>query len=430
MTVFKSAFLQELSSRGFIYQGINLEALDQRAAQGPLTLYVGYDATARSLHVGHLMTIMVMRIAERHGHKCLILLGGGTTKVGDPSGRDTQRQFLSVEQIQENLTSIKKVFGQYLNVRESAEFVNNDAWLSELNYLEFLRDYGRYFTLNRMLTFESVKLRLEREQPLTFLEFNYMILQGYDFLHLFRQKNCILQIGGSDQWGNIINGVDLIHKSLQQQVYGLTLPLIMTSSGTKMGKTAGGAIWMDSDLLSPFEYWQFWRNTEDADVIRFMKYFTDISLCEIQEYETLSGEELNPLKKRLADEATKLAHGETILADIHASIQGLFENQGAGVEVIGQDAKGNAILKSALPIFPISEGAIAQGASLIFILTQLGFATSNGEARRLIRGGGCKINGKKVEDESYCLMSEHFLDLGIVKISSGKKKHAYVQKVL
>lgn len=430
MIPFKSKFLQELHMRGFIYQGTHLEVLDNLANQKSITLYVGYDATARSLHVGNLMTIMLMRIAERHGHKPLILLGGGTTKVGDPSGKDTQRQLLGVDHIQDNVSSIKKVFNRYLNVGATTELLNNDTWLSNLNYLEFLRDYGKYFTLNRMLTFDSVKLRLEREQPLTFLEFNYMILQGYDFLHLFREKNCILQIGGSDQWGNIINGIDLIHKAVQKDAYGLTIPLITTSSGAKMGKTAGGAVWLDSELLSPFDYWQFWRNTEDADVVRFMSYFTDIPVEELQEYKNISGEGLNPLKKRLADEATQLAHGKDILMDIHASVQSLFENQKGGIEIMGQDFKGNFLLKSALPIVQLPREEMMRGVLLIDVLIRLDFATSKGEARRLIQGGGCRVNDEKMLDEAYHLQLKDLQDPGVIKISAGKKKHGYVQGVL
>lgn len=430
MTNFKSGFLQELNDRGFIYQGTHLEILDQLAAKEPITLYVGYDATARSLHVGSLMTIMLMRIAERHGHKPLILMGGGTTKVGDPSGKDTQRQMLGVEQIDDNISSIKKVFSRYLKVGQHTEMVDNNDWLSQLNYLEFLRDYGKYFTLNRMLTFDSVKLRLEREQPLTFLEFNYMILQGYDFLHLFQEKNCILQIGGSDQWGNIINGVDLIHKAVQRDAYGLTVPLITTSSGVKMGKSTNGAVWLDHDLLSPFEYWQFWRNTEDADVLRFMKYFTDMPVSEIEAYKHVSGEHLNPLKQRLADEATRLAHGEDVLADIHTSAQALFAKQGDGIEVIGLDAKGNGVLKSALPILQLKMTDLVQGISLIAVLNQLGFVESNSEARRLIRAGACKINDAKIEDENDRLTPAHLQDPGVIKVSVGKKKQGYVQGVI
>ncbi len=430
MTNFKSGFLQELNARGFIYQGTNLEVLDQLAAKGSITLYVGYDATARSLHVGNLMTIMLMRIAERHGHKPLILMGGGTTKVGDPSGKDAQRQMLGVDQIQDNIFSIKKVFSRYLNVNQTTEMMNNDQWLSQLNYLDFLRDYGKYFTLNRMLTFDSVKLRLEREQPLTFLEFNYMILQGYDFLHLFQEKNCVLQIGGSDQWGNIINGVDLIHKAIQKDAYGLTIPLITTSSGAKMGKSANGAVWLDQDLLSPFDYWQFWRNTEDADVLRFMKYFTDLSVTEIEGYKDVSGEHLNPLKIRLADEATKLAHGDSVLTDIHTGIQALFANQGDGIEVMGHDEKGNPILKSALPILQINSTDLSQGVSVISLLGQMGFVESNSEARRLIRAGACRINDEKVEDENERLTSAHLQDPGVIKVSVGKKKQGYVQGVV
>jgi tyrosyl-tRNA synthetase len=430
MNTLKSAFLHDLMARGFFYQCTDLEGLDQRLQEGPLSFYIGFDATADSLHVGHLMTIMLMRLAQKHGHQPLVLMGGGTTLVGDPSGRDTTRQMLTPEIIQENIHSIQKIFSQFLTFgthAPQARMINNADWLLKLNYLEFLREYGQHFSINRMLTFDSVKLRLDREQPLSFLEFNYMILQGYDFLELFRNANCTLQVGGSDQWGNILNGIDLIRRVDHKQAFGLTVPLITTSSGTKMGKTVGGAVWLNKDRLSAFDYWQFWRNTEDADVIKFLKIFTDLSLEEIRKLESLQGAEINDAKKILADEATILAHGKEVLESIHHTVSQLFEKKSTDLEIVGHDTAGNPILQSAVPILKIAKDEMIEGIPLFSLLTRLSLCSTNSEARRLIQGGGCRVNEEKIMDEKYVVTLDHIKDPGIIQIASGKKKYAFVQ---
>lgn len=423
---FKSPFLQELSWRGFIYQGTDMDTLDQKCLEGPITFYIGYDATATSLHVGNLLTIMAARVAQRHGHKPLILMGGGTTKIGDPSGKDSSRQLMADEKIQANIKNISHVFEKYIDLQqEKALLVNNDVWLRDLNYLTFLRDYGPHFTINRMLTFENVKNRLDREQPLTFLEFNYMIFQAYDFLELNRQHNCILQLGGSDQWGNIVNGVELARRVDSTQVFGLTIPLLTTSSGAKMGKTADGAVWLNADMLSPFDYWQFWRNTEDADVIRFIKLFTDLDQATITPLESLKGADINAAKEQLADAATKLAHGEAALKDVRASIEKVFLTQEADIEVIGMDTEGNPILKTSLPLVQQSKNDL--GSLLLPLFVAAGLAKSNAEVRRLIRGGGVKVNDQKITDEGMCVTQDLLQEHSVIKISIGKKNHAYIQ---
>ncbi|MEI8320573.1 MAG: tyrosine--tRNA ligase [Alphaproteobacteria bacterium] len=429
---FKSAFLQELSDRGLIYQGTHLEALDQLAAEKSLTLYIGFDATAPSLHVGHLMPIMVLRLAQKHGHKPIVIMGGGTTKLGDPSFKDTARPLLDSATINSNLRSIQKIFAKYLKFGSSsadALILNNDDWLGALNYLDFLRDYGRHFSVNRMLTFEGVKLRLEREQSLSFLEFNYMILQGYDFLELYRRHDCVLQMGGSDQWGNILNGVELVRRTESKEVFGLTYPLLTTSSGKKMGKSEQGAVWLNSDQLSPFDFWQFWRNTDDADVLSFLKIFTDLPLAQIATYEGVEGEGLNALKVLLADEATKLAHGEAVLSEIQKSAHQLFDQHHLSVEVTGHDAEGNPILKTGLPVVKISADVIKAGMPIYDLLVQAGLCPSKSEGRRLVRGGGVSVNGAKVTDENTMIDASFLQEPGIIRVSVGKKTHVILQPI-
>ena len=430
MQTFKSPFLKELSARGFIHQCTHMDELDALTAEKSIPLYIGFDATAKSLHVGNLMAIMILRIAQRHGHKPIILMGGGTTKVGDPSGKDKTRPIITDEGIQVNIDSIKRAFSKYLTFGEGendAILLNNDDWLSTLNYLDFLRDYGPHFTINRMMTFDSVKLRLEREQPLSFLEFNYMILQSYDFLELYRRYGCVLQAGGSDQWGNIVNGVELIRRLEGKSAFGLTAPLITTSSGKKMGKSENGAVWLNEEALSPYDYWQYWRNTEDGDVLRFLKFYTDTSAEEIDAFKNLSGQELNALKTRLADEATRMAHGGACLKEIHESAQKLFGGGDFSVEVEGENPDGTPLLKSALPILPLLKDDLDKGIPAFSLITAAGLAKSNGEARRLIRGKGCKLNDHVMENENQLVTGDSLMKPGFLKVSVGKKRHALLQ---
>lgn len=413
-TSFKSDFLREASWRGFLYQGTDLEALDQHMARGPVTAYLGFDMTAKSLHVGSLLQIMWLRLLQKTGHRPLVLLGDGTTRIGDPSFKDKSRPLLSEETIKENEASLSRVFKKFLNFGESstdAKFVRNYDWLKKLNYLEFLRDYGRHFSVNRMLSFESVKGRLEREQPLSFLEFNYMIIQGYDFLELSRQENCLIQLGGQDQWGNILNGVDLTRRVLGKEVYGLTSPLIETSDGKKMGKTSEGAVWLNEDMLSPYDYWQFWRNTQDEDVGRFLRLYTELPLEEIERLEALQGAEINDAKKVLATEATRLCHGDEALKEVLKTSESLFEG--------GKDAL------ASLPRLDLTKEQLNQGPALIDLFVQVGLCQSKGEVRRLLRGGGARLNDSPISDES-CVLTADDMKEGQAKLSSGKKRHALV----
>lgn len=428
-----SCFLKEALDRGFIYQSTNLTELDALCLQKNTSFYVGFDATAKSLHVGSLVPIMFARLAQKHGLRPIILMGGGTTKIGDPSGKTELRQLLTDEKIQENLESIKEIFSRYIHFGKDpgeALYVNNADWLESLNYIEFLRDYGRYFTINRMLTMEAVKGRLDREQPLTFIEFNYMIFQAYDFLHLFQKEKCFIQVGGADQWGNIIMGIDLIHKALGKQAYGITFPLLTTSSGTKMGKTAQGAVWLKEEQLAPFEYWQFWRNTEDADVERFLKLFTDLPLEEIKKICQKSGEGLNTAKKILADEATRLAHGAAAVDHARKTAEILFESPQdiAHIVVVGRDAAGIIQTQPSLPVVEISSQEALQGISIIDLLVKSGLAPSKGEARRLIQGKGARLNDVPIEAESLLILSKDFSDNNLIKLSSGKKRHILIYK--
>jgi tyrosyl-tRNA synthetase len=421
---FSSKFLQTLLERGYIHQCTDFKGLDEKcSSQGIITAYLGFDATAKSLHVGSLLQIMILRHLQKSGHKPIVLIGGGTTKVGDPSGKDESRQLLTEEIIQNNANSLSQVFRKYITFGNGpcdAIMVNNADWLDNIKYLDFLRDYGRYFTINRMLSFESVKLRLSREQPLSFLEFNYMLLQAYDFLELNRRYKAILQLGGSDQWGNIISGVELGRKVDQTQLFGLTAPLLTTSEGKKMGKTADGAVWLDKTLLSEFDYWQFWRNTADADVIRFLKLFTEVSMEEIRVMETWEGSQLNTAKVILADEATRMLHGEECLTTIKATAQSLF---GGGSEA-DLDSLPKFTLNNQESSSLLQEGKL----TIVDILIKSQMASSKSEARRLITGGGARVNNEKVVDENAVVKSEDFDALGRLKISSGKKKHALVVK--
>ncbi|MAP24142.1 MAG: tyrosine--tRNA ligase [Rickettsiales bacterium] len=429
MTQFKSSALQELQDRGFIYQCTDLDALDAAMVKQPITFYCGYDATADSLHVGNLLTIMAARVMQRHGHKPLMIVGGGTTKIGDPSGRSQERNLLDTAQIDQHLTGIKKSLQPFINFNQDtangALLLNNDTWLQDLKYLDFLRTYGPHFTINRLLTFDSVRTRLERESPLSFLEFNYILIQAYDFLHLNRQYNCQLQIGGSDQWANMLNGYELIRKLEKSPSYALTLPLIENADGQKMGKTAAGAVWINGDKLSPLDYWQFWRNIADQDVVKLLKLYTDLSVTEISAYENLSGADINKAKILLADHATTLAHGSDVLADIHATVGSHFNKQET-LEVTGTDAAGHPILKTAAPVVQIKAADLSAGHTLIQALTALGFAKSNGEARRLIQGGGCRVNDQKAR-EDRSLTGDDIVSPGVIKIAAGKKKLGYLQ---
>jgi tyrosyl-tRNA synthetase len=405
MQSLKSPFLKDLQDRGLIHQCTDIEQLDELTTAKSIPIYIGFDATAPSLHVGNLMGIMILRIAQRHGHKPIVILGGGTTKIGDPTFKDTLRPLLDESVINKNIETIRGVFSKYINF-DKALMLNNEEWLSPLNYMDFLRDYGRHFSVNRMLTFDSVKMRLERDQSFSFIELNYMILQAYDFLELNRRYGCLLQCGGSDQWGNIVNGVELTRRSIQKEVFGLTSPLLTTSSGAKMGKTVSGAVWLNTESLSPFDYWQFWRNVDDADALKFMKIYTDLPVAEI---ESRKDQNINQLKILLADEATKLAHGEDVLEAIHASVKGESN--------------------SALPVTEIPMEEFEEGVPVISLLTRSGLCASNGDARRLIRGGGCLLNGEKITDENFLLPKTILNEENSLRLSSGKKKHVLIQAV-
>jgi tyrosyl-tRNA synthetase len=414
MAAYKSDLIQTLTERGYLFQATDLAALDARAAKETITAYIGFDATADSLHIGNMVSIMMLRRLQQTGHKPLPLMGGGTTKIGDPSGKDEMRKLTDTATILANIRSIAPAFARFLRFGSGATdavLVNNDTWLDGLKYVEFLRDIGRHFTINRMLTMDSVKLRLEREQPLTFLEFNYMILQAYDFVELFRRHGCVLQLGGADQWGNIVQGVELGRRIANAELFGFTSPLITTSSGAKMGKTAAGAVWLNADRLAPYDYYQFWRNTEDGDVGRFMKLFTDLPLPEIARFEALQGAEINEGKKALAFEATKLLHGEAAAHAAADTARKTFE-EGA----LGDD----------LPTISVAAAELAAGIPIWDLLKRAGLAASNGEARRLIKGGGARLNDRKVEDENTKATTADLAD-GVLKLAAGKKRHALVK---
>ena len=415
MPNYESQFMQLMHDRNFIHQVTDETELDAMMDRGRVTAYIGFDCTADSLHVGSLVQIMMLRHLQKCGHRPIVLMGGGTTKVGDPSGKDDARQLLSDENIKHNKESIRKIFEKYLVFGDGptdALMVDNDEWLSNLEYIRFLREYGRHFSVNRMLSFDSVKLRLDREQPLSFLEFNYMILQAYDFLELQRRYNCILQMGGSDQWGNIINGVELVRRVDKKSIFGLTTPLVTTASGEKMGKSASGAIWLNSDRLSPYEFWQFWRNTEDGDVGRFLRLFTEIPLDEITKLEMLKGSELNEAKKILASEITKLCHGLNASESAASTAQKIFEE---------------GLLGADLPTILIDTKQLEQGLWIIEALKQAEFIKSNGEGRRLINNGGVRLNDVVVVDPDQKILISDANSDAVIKLSSGKKRHALLK---
>ncbi len=417
MSAFKSDFLTDLSARGYIHQCTDEEGLDAAAIQGSLSGYIGFDCTAPSLHAGSLLGIMMLRKFQQAGHKPIVLMGGGTTKVGDPSGKDESRQLLTGDQIATNMESIKSVFAKFLTFGDGpsdAIMVDNADWLDALSYIDFLRDYGRHFTVNRMLSFDSVKLRLEREQPLTFLEFNYMILQAYDFLELHRRCGCRLQMGGSDQWGNIVNGIELGRRVDGAELFGLTTALLTTASGAKMGKTADGAVWLNDDMLSAYDYWQYWRNTEDADVGRFLRLFTELPLDEIERLERLEGAELNDAKKTLASEATALAHGRKAADEAAETARQTFE-QGAMAE--------------GLPTYTVTPESLDEGIGILNLVVDAGLAASNGEVRRAISNNAISINDARVTDPRHIVTRNDLSDDGALKLSFGKKKHVLVRPV-
>ncbi len=417
MPSYKSEFVRTVVERGYLHQCTDMEALDELAASQIVTAYIGFDCTAPSLHVGSLVPVMLLRLLQKTGHRPIVLMGAGTTKVGDPSGKDESRKLLSDAQIADNMAGIKKAFANYLDFGDGATdalMVNNADWLDKLQYIPFLREYGRHFTINRMLTFDSVKLRLEREQPLTFLEFNYMILQAYDFVELAKRYGCDMQMGGSDQWGNIVNGVELGRRTEGLALFGLTTPLMTTASGAKMGKTASGAVWLDGDMLSAYEFWQFWRNTEDADVGRFMRLFTDLPLSEIERLENLAGAEMNEAKKILAGEATALCHGRDAASAAAETARRTFEEGGLGVS---------------LPSFDVPLSDLADGVPAFEILRQAGLAKSNGEARRLIKGGGARLNDAVITSETQLITAKDLNADGVIKISAGRKRHALARAV-
>ena len=418
MSAYKSDFLNILAERGFIHQVSEPDALDARAKAGSITAYIGFDCTAASLHVGSLLPIMMLYWMQQTGHRPIALMGGGTTRVGDPSGKDESRRILTDAMIDENLKGIRAIFAKFLKFEEaggSAVMANNADWLNELNYIDFLRDVGRHFSVNRMLAFDSVKLRLDRQQELSFLEFNYMVLQAYDFVELHKRYGCILQMGGSDQWGNIVNGIDLGRRMMNAHLFALTAPLITTSSGAKMGKTAAGAVWLNPDLVSPYDYWQYWRNTEDGDVSRFLKLFTVLELDEIARLAALKGQELNEAKKVLATEATALVHGRSGAEKAAETARQTFE-EGA--------------IADSLPTVEIARSELDRGLGVLTAFAEkTGLVASNGEARRQIKSGGLKVNDETVSDEKMALSAKHLTPEGVIKLSLGRKRHILLKPV-
>ena len=411
----KSEFLQEMITRGFLQDCTDLQGLDEKLLEGCMPAYIGFDATADSLHIGSLIQIMMLRWLQRTGHKPLPLMGGGTTKIGDPSGKDESRQLITTEIINDNINGIQKVFEKYLSFGESstdAKIINNAEWLDKLNYIEFLRDIGKHFTINRMISMESVKLRLDREQPLTFLEFNYMLLQAYDFMELNNRYDVSLQMGGSDQWGNIVNGIDLTRRLNKKSVFGLTTPLLTKADGSKMGKSANGAIWLNSDKLSPYEFWQFWRNTLDADVGKFLKLFTELPVSECERLGSLEGQEINEAKVILANEVTKLCHGEEAAINSNKTARKVFTEDGSDEN---------------LPTLEISDLEIIDGISFTQALVRTGLVSSGKEAKRIIAGGGAKLNDKVINDAGYMLDAAELHKTP--KISASKKKHALIKVI-
>ena len=417
MSTAKSDLLHELSARGFIHQCTDEAGLDALARKEIVTGYIGFDCTAPSLHVGNLVSIMLLRKLQQTGHRPIVLIGGGTTKVGDPSGKDESRKLLDDATIASNIDGIQRVFSKFVTFgtgKRDAILLNNANWLERLNYISFLRDYGRHFSVNRMLGQDSVKLRLEREQNLSFIEFNYMVLQAYDFVELNRREGCRLQMGGSDQWGNIVTGIELGRRTDGVELFGVTTPLLTTSSGGKMGKTAAGAVWLNPDMLSPYDYWQFWRNVEDADVQRFLKLFTELPLDEIDRLAALEGSELNEAKKILATEATALVHGRAAADQAAETARATFE-QGR--------------LASELPTLEIAKADLENGYGVLTAAVQAGFVKSTGEARRQIKGGGIKVNDVAVRDERQALTPANLTAEGVIKLSLGKKRHALIRPI-
>jgi tyrosyl-tRNA synthetase len=422
MNTYKSDFLNVLATRGFIQQVSEPQALDALASSSTVTAYIGFDCTAPSLHVGSLLPIMLLYWLQQTGHRPIALMGGGTTRVGDPSGKDESRRLLSDQAIDENLKGIRAIFSRFLRFGDGpaeksandAVMANNADWLNKLNYIDFLRDVGRHFSINRMLSFDSVKLRLERQQELSFLEFNYMILQAYDFVELYRRYGCVLQMGGSDQWGNIVSGIDLGRRLHNAQFFALTAPLITTSSGAKMGKTASGAVWLNADQVSPYEYWQYWRNTEDGDVARFLKLFTVLPLDEIDRLAALKGAEINEAKKVLATEATALVHGRAAAEEAAATARTTFEEGGLG---------------STLPTIEVPRGELKKGISVLTAFVRAGLASSNGEVRRAIANNAIMVNDQRVTSEKANIGEAELTAQGVVKLSLGRKRHVLLKPV-
>ena len=411
----KNKFLIEMNDRGYLNQCTDLEKLDEICNKGPISGYIGFDCTASSLHIGSLLQIMILKLMQKHGHRPIVLLGGGTTLIGDPSGKDTTRKILNEKLIKKNIKSIKNVFNKILDTKNKKTkplFVNNADWLTKLNYIKFLREIGSNFTINKMLTFDSVKLRLEREQSLSYMEFNYMILQAYDFFQLFKKHNCVLQIGGSDQWGNIVNGVDLIRRLTKKEAFGLTSPLITLASGTKMGKTEKGAIWLNQDLYSPYDYWQYWRNTDDRDVKRFLKFFTTFYLEELDKFFEKE-KNINDLKKILANETTRILHGEKESKKAENTAKETFEGSGVSLD---------------LPEIKISAKKIKEGINILDLLFENKITSSKSEGRRIIYNNGLKINGDLIKNDKKIFQKNDF-ENGILKISFGKKRH-YLVKII
>jgi tyrosyl-tRNA synthetase len=417
MSTYKSDFLNVLAARGFIHQVSEPDALDALAREKAITAYIGFDCTAASLHVGSLLPIMMLYWLQQTGHRPIALMGGGTTRVGDPSGKDESRRLLTDEMINENLKGIRAIFDKFLKFEGAggdAVMANNADWLNTLNYIDFLRDVGRHFSINRMLSFDSVKLRLDRQQELSFLEFNYMILQAYDFVELYRRYGCVLQMGGSDQWGNIVNGIDLGRRLHNAQFFALTAPLITTSSGAKMGKTAAGAVWLNADLVSPYEYWQYWRNTEDADVERFLKLFTVLPLAEIAQLAALRGQDINEAKKVLATEATALVHGRAAAEEAAATARTTFEEGGLG---------------ASLPTVEVPRGEVSSGLGVLAAFVKAGLAASNGEVRRAIANNAILINDVRVTSDKAVIGEADVTPEGVIKLSLGRKRHVLLKPV-
>ena len=407
-------FLKEFKDRGFFYQCTSEDELSKQLDEEKIKGYIGFDCTAESLHVGSLLQIMCLRLLQKNGHRPIVLLGGGTTRIGDPSGKDKTRKILSEEEIEKNIKNIKNILKKFLDNDDPNTkpiFVNNYTWLKDLNYISFLRDIGKHFTINRMLTFDSVKLRLDREQSLSYMEFNYMILQAYDFLELNKKENCVLQIGGSDQWGNIVNGVELIKRHSNKHVYGLTTPLITLASGTKMGKTEKGAIWLDKKLLSPYDYYQFWRNTDDKDVIKFLKMFTDLEVSKIENMKNMN---INDLKEKLALEATKMLHGQNEANKAFKTSISIFVKK----EINNQ---------TELPIIKIKKNELKEGLSILDLVVRSKLLKSKGEVRRAIKDNGIKIDDIPIERENYLVSLKIFENLNLIKLSHGKKNHVIIK---